>query len=130
MLLAAAVISLLIWGYLVFAHGGFWRIRHAASPSSFPEESLRQNAVRIAVIVPARNEADVIGSSINSLLRQTGLNSYHIFLIDDGSTDSTAGVARDAATAAGRANELTVIQGSPLPAGWSGKLWAMQQGVA
>jgi hopene-associated glycosyltransferase HpnB len=130
MLLAAGVISLGIWGYLVFAHGGFWRIHRAASSSSSSEGSLSQNAVRIAVIVPARNEVDVVDRAVRSLLRQTGKNSIHIFLVDDGSTDSTAMVARQAATALGQAEALTVIQGSPLPAGWSGKLWAVQQGVA
>jgi hopene-associated glycosyltransferase HpnB len=130
MLLAAGVISLVIWGYLVFAHGGFWRIHHAASPSSLHEKALNGNPVRIAVIVPARNEADVVGRAICSLLRQTGRQSIHVFLIDDGSADSTAMVARQAATAIGQAETLTVIQGSPLPASWSGKLWAMQQGVA
>lgn len=134
MLIAAGVVSLLIWAYLLLGRGGFWRIRPAASPISLQEKSLREksaneNPVRIAVIVPARNEADVVARAISSLLRQTGHSSIHIFLVDDGSTDSTAQVARDSAVAAGRAESLTVIAGSPLPPGWSGKLWAMQQGI-
>ncbi|HVG90126.1 MAG TPA: glycosyltransferase, partial [Alphaproteobacteria bacterium] len=52
-----------------------------------------------------------------------------IFLVDDGSTDSTAQVARAAALAVGRPEDLTVITGTPLPSGWSGKLWALEQGV-
>jgi hopene-associated glycosyltransferase HpnB len=126
MLIVAGVFSLLIWGYLLLLRGGFWRIRHAGllQGKSDPE-----NPARVAVIVPARNEADVVGRAIRSLLRQTGRNSIHIFLVDDGSTDSTAQVARDAAVAAGKAEELTVVAGSPLPDGWSGKLWAMQQGI-
>ena len=93
------------------------------------EIPVHENPARIAVIVPARNEADVVGRAVSSLLRQTGQNSIHIFLVDDGSTDSTAQVARDAGSAAGQAERLTVVAGSPLPAGWSGKLWAMQQGI-
>jgi hopene-associated glycosyltransferase HpnB len=124
MLFAAGVLSLLIWTYLVFARGGFWRIHPVAAGSTANE-----NPLRIAVIIPARNEADVVDRVIVSLLRQTGQNAIHIFLVDDGSTDSTAQVARAAATAAGQADHLTVVAGSPLPSGWSGKLWALQQGV-
>jgi hopene-associated glycosyltransferase HpnB len=112
----------LIWGYLLFGRGGFWRIQHAATPLP-----ANQIPARIAVIIPARNEADVIGRAIISLLRQSGTNSIHIFLVDDSSTDGTAQVAREAA--AGRAEMLTVIEGRPLASGWSGKLWAVQQGI-
>jgi hopene-associated glycosyltransferase HpnB len=129
MLLAAGVLSLLIWVYLLLGRGGFWRIRPAVPPLPGQEKPVHENPVRIAVIVPARNEADVVGRAVGSLLRQAGQNAVHIFLVDDGSTDSTAQAARDAAVAAGLAERLTVIAGSPLPAGWSGKLWAVQQGI-
>jgi len=124
MLIAAGVLSLLIWAYLVFARGGFWRIR-PAEPA--PDE--KPNPVRIAVIIPARNEADVVGLAIRSLLRQNGHNTLQIFLVDDASTDGTAHAARTAAIAEGQAQNLTIVQGSDLPPGWSGKLWAMQQGI-
>lgn len=81
------------------------------------------------MIVPARNEAEVIGESILSLLNQTCSESLHIFLVDDGSTDSTAHIAQQAAALARKAAALTVITGQPLPPGWSGKVWAMHQGV-
>jgi hopene-associated glycosyltransferase HpnB len=124
MLFAAGILSLLIWIYLLFGRGGFWRIQHSAA--QLPAQEVQ---ARIAVIIPARNEADVIGRAITSLLRQSGTNSIHIFLVDDGSTDGTAQVAREAAIAAGRADMLTVIAGRPLAPGWSGKLWAVQQGI-
>ncbi|HEY2359737.1 MAG TPA: glycosyltransferase [Candidatus Angelobacter sp.] len=124
MLIAAGVLSLLIWAYLVLARGGFWRI----NPTE-PAPDVQANPARIAVIVPARNEADVVGLAIRSLLQQTGHNALHIFLVDDTSTDGTAQAARDAAIAAGREQNLTVVSASPLPPGWSGKLWAMQQGI-
>ena len=85
MLIAAGVLCLLIWVYLVLGRGGFWRIYDAAPPPK-----LAGSPARIAVIIPARNEADVVGRAISSLLQQTGPNSIHIFLVDDGSTDSTA----------------------------------------
>jgi hopene-associated glycosyltransferase HpnB len=124
MLFAAGILSLLIWIYLLFGRGGFWRIQHSAA--QLPANEVQS---RIAVIIPARNEADVIGRAITSLLRQSGPNSIHIFLVDDGSTDGTAQVASAAAVAAGRAEMLTVIEGRPLASGWSGKLWAVQQGI-
>jgi hopene-associated glycosyltransferase HpnB len=126
MLIAAGVLSLLIWAYLVLARGGFWRIYPAAPP----EKNLgNTNPVRIAVIIPARDEADVVGRAVRSLLQQTGHNVIHIFLVDDASADATAQMARNAAIAERQAQNLTVVSGDPLPAGWSGKLWAMQQGI-
>ena len=131
MLFAAGVFTLLIWTYLVFARGGFWRI-YPAIPLVEPGTSLLENSsprLRIAVIIPARNEADVVDRVVRSLLRQTGQNAIHIFLIDDGSTDATAQVARAAAMAIGQPEDLTVVRGTPLPSGWSGKLWALEQGI-
>ena len=124
MLIAAGVLSLLIWVYLVLARGGFWRIDPAV-----PAQDANTNPVHIAVIIPARDEADVVGRAVRSLLQQTGHHRIHIFLVDDASTDGTAQAAHEAAIAAGQAQNLTVVPGSPLPSGWSGKLWAMQQGV-
>ena len=129
MLFAAGVLTLLIWTYLVFARGGFWRIHPAAVPTVSAENRVQANPVRIAVIVPARNEADVVGQAIRSLLWQSPQNAIHIFLVDDGSTDSTAQAARETAMAIDQADSLTVIPGTPLPPGWSGKLWALEQGV-
>jgi len=124
MLIAAGILSLLIWGYLLLARGQFWRVRTTLQPRGVSE-----HPARIAVIIPARNEADVVGRAVTSLLQQSGTHSVHIFLVDDGSSDSTAQVAKDAATALNLQEMLTVISGRPLPSGWSGKLWAIQQGV-
>ena len=133
MLIAAGVLSLLIWAYLVLARGGFWRIYPAKAPlqqaAALRESSATENPLRIAVIIPARNEADVVDRVVRSLLRQAGQNAIHIFLVDDGSTDSTAQVARAAAMAIGQPEDLTVVPGTPLPSGWSGKLWALEQGI-
>jgi len=133
MLIAAGVLTLLIWTYLVFARGGFWRI-HPAMPllqqkAAEHESSPAEKPFRIAVIIPARNEADVVDRVVRSLLRQGGQSAVHIFLVDDGSTDSTAQVARAAAMAAGQPEDLTVVPGTSLPSGWSGKLWALEQGI-
>jgi hopene-associated glycosyltransferase HpnB len=124
MLIAAGVLSLLIWVYLVLARGGFWRIDPAV-----PAQDVNTNPVHVAVIIPARDESDVVGRTIRSLLQQTGAHRIHIFLVDDASTDGTAQAAHEAAITANRTQDLTIVPGSPLPSGWSGKLWAMQQGV-
>ncbi len=90
-------------------------------------ESLSQ--LVIAVIIPARNEADVIGKSVASLLRQSCVDALHIFVVDDNSTDGTADTARQAAAQASQGERVTVISGRTLLPGWSGKLWAVQQGI-
>ncbi len=120
----AGTASLATWIYLVAARGNFWltqTLRARVPPLAEPGS--------IAVVIPARNEADVIGKSVRSLLQQNCAESIHIFVVDDNSTDGTDAVAREAATSASRANALTVIAGQPLPGGWTGKLWAQQQGI-
>jgi len=120
--LAIAALCCLIWLYLIGARGKFWRIAPAAAPT------LRfASAPRVAVIVPARNEADLIGQTIQSLLAQDYPGPLHIFVVDDQSSDQTAAVARDAAAEYGE--RLTIIASLPLPAGWTGKMWALAQGV-
>jgi hopene-associated glycosyltransferase HpnB len=112
-----ALLSLLIWLYLVLAHGKFWSSGpelQAASPAELPE---------VDVIVPARDEAETIGPVIASLVTQDYAGPFRVTLIDDNSTDGTA-------TAAGTDPNLRVLRGQQKPPGWSGKLWAVSQGVA
>jgi hopene-associated glycosyltransferase HpnB len=123
MLTAAAILALLIWLYLWLGHGQYWRIQEP------PSDITSSQSARIAVIIPARNEAEVIGNAITSLMQQSGPHLLHIFLVDDGSSDGTARLAQETAHALERSKQLTVIDSSPLPPGWSGKLWAMNQGV-
>jgi hopene-associated glycosyltransferase HpnB len=63
------------------------------------------------------------------LLQQSGQHALHVFLVDDGSADGTARVAQNAADALEQSAALTIIESRPLPPGWSGKLWALHQGV-
>ena len=81
------------------------------------------------MVVPARNEAEVIGKSVAALLQQSCADAVHIFVVDDNSTDATAEVARSAAAESGHGKRVSIISGRPLPPGWSGKLWAVQQGI-
>jgi hopene-associated glycosyltransferase HpnB len=75
----------------------------------------------ITVLIPARNEADVIQDTLQSVIEQgPGLK---IVLIDDSSEDATVEKARQM-----RISDLGIIRSEPLPPGWSGKLWALEQG--
>ncbi len=130
MILATALLGALtlgVWIHIVCFRGFFWLarerddLRPAPPPATWPP---------VCVVVPARNEADVIAVSIASLLNQAYGGDLHVFLVDDGSDDGTGAAALRAARAAGREDRLTVIRGAPLPPGWTGKLWAMSQGVA
>src|SRR5215469_14308232 len=121
----AGIVALLIWVYLLLFRGGFWRMS-AALPGAL---NTGKSNKKVAVIVPARNEADVVGRSIRSLLNQTGVPAIHIFLVDDSSSDGTADAARAGAEDGDKSDQLTIIAGRPLPPGWSGKLWAVQQGI-
>jgi hopene-associated glycosyltransferase HpnB len=122
-LLASMVVA--IWAYLLIGRGGFWltRQRHDG------ETSGEGPWPAIVAIVPARDEADTVGRTITSLLQQDYPGEFSVLLVDDQSRDGTAEVARVAAAALGEATRLTVLSGRPLPAGWTGKLWAQHQGV-
>ena len=119
-----AVIPLLIWAYLLLARGRFWRVAApgAAVPPTAP-------AGRVVVLIPARNEAATIGATVSSLARQTFAGVIHLIVIDDGSNDCTAEVALAAARESGILERFTLLRGAPLPSGWTGKLWALAQGV-
>lgn len=73
----------------------------------------------ISVIVPARNEATRITECLASLREAPGVRE--VIVVDDESSDSTASIAH--------ALGATVLAGKPLPAGWVGKIWALQQGI-
>jgi hopene-associated glycosyltransferase HpnB len=110
-----------IWIYLLLARGAFWRefgrdAKAPPGPASPPS---------IAAIVPARNEAALVGRAVRSLAAQQYAGRFHIVLVDDHSTDGTAG----AAYAAAGHEALTVVQAGPLPRGWTGKLWAVSEGI-
>jgi hopene-associated glycosyltransferase HpnB len=120
---SVAVLTVIIWSYLTLARGSFWRLKEA-KPTASDKAGFRDGVI---AIVPARNEAELIGPVIESLLNQSV--SMPVLLVDDESTDGTADVARHAAEKVGKADALTVIKSKPLPTGWTGKLWSMHQGI-
>ncbi|MDB5072865.1 MAG: hopene-associated glycosyltransferase HpnB [Candidatus Eremiobacteraeota bacterium] len=84
----------------------------------------------VHVVVPARNEADVIAQTLGSLLAQNYPGPFAITLIDDGSEDCTGDTARATIAAHGAEPRARVLAGQPRPAGWTGKVWALAEGVA
>jgi hopene-associated glycosyltransferase HpnB len=121
-----AVATVAIWLYLLLGRGFFWLAAERDGQLAANAEPLTWPSV--TAIIPARNEADVIASCIGSLLRQKYPGRLDIVLVDDESTDGTTGAAYAAAKTAGARDRLTVLHGSPLPAGWAGKVFAMSQG--
>ena len=123
--LAASVATLtaVTWSYLALARGSFWRIKNAKPDAS--DKAGFSGAV--VAVIPARNEAELIGPVVTSLLNQCV--ALAVLLVDDASSDGTADVARRASEKAGKTDALIVIQSKPLPAGWTGKLWSMHQGI-
>ncbi len=120
--------SLLVWLYLFFGHGRFWQSGPelpAALPAELPD---------VDIIIPARDEAETIAAVVESLVVQDYAGNFRVILVDDNSTDNTAALAAAAAEAAaaqaGVAPRLTIITGAEKPPGWSGKLWALSQGIA
>ena len=119
MLVGVAAVALLAWAYLLLAHGRFW----SAGPVLVPQRLT--TALPLDVVVPARDEAEGVGAALRSLLAQDYPGTLRVILVDDGSTDGTGAIARGLGDP-----RLTVLNGAPRPPGWSGKLWAVSQGVA
>jgi hopene-associated glycosyltransferase HpnB len=122
--LFTASAALAAWFYLTAWRGGFWRAsvrqEHDTPPDPFAWPD-------VVAVVPARDEADVIGTTLPSLMAQDYPGVFDVILVDDQSRDGTAALARQAVAALDR---LTIISGQAPPRGWGGKVWAMQQGLA
>ena len=124
-LTSIAALALAIWLYLICARGGFWLCRERddvlpAVPPRWP---------RVTAVVPARNEAEGIVESIGSLARQDYPGPFSIVLVDDDSEDNTAELARRLAAGIGADRGFALISSRGLASGWTGKLWAVRQGV-
>ncbi len=149
--LALAALSSLIWLVLLVGRGQFWQADQRLVPGAMvPGETAASQATSVSqtgpqvrkyptvcVVIPARNEAALLPITLPSLLHQDYPGRIQIMLVDDHSTDATAAIATQQAAAIAQDSSpshppfrsLTVIAGAPLPPGWTGKLWAMAQGI-
>lgn len=126
--LILAGLSLLIWVVLTFFRGAFWQLR------AFDDDVAPHSAPlvwpRVLCVMPARNEAETIARAVSSLARQEYPGELRIVIVDDHSEDATADLAKSAAKEAGAADRVRILQAEALQSGWTGKLWALQQGIA
>lgn len=123
--LGLTLLSLGIWIGLICFRGQFWRADQYLS-SDLPD---LETWPSVCVVVPARNEADVLPVSLRSLLVQNYPGPLRVILVDDQSTDGTANVARKVAEELDQFSQLHILATNQLPAEWTGKLWALEQGI-
>jgi hopene-associated glycosyltransferase HpnB len=119
-----AVICVVVWLYLIAGRGNFWlcRVRDTGQPPQL------QQWPAVVAVVPARNESEYIAASAGSLLRQEYAGAFSIIVVDDDSSDETPAMAMHAAASVPD-RQMTVVNGKGPPPGWTGKLWALKQGI-
>jgi glycosyltransferase involved in cell wall biosynthesis len=117
-----ALVAAVVWICLALGHAWFWR-----TDIRLPEADVPAGWPAVSVVVPARDDAALLPITLPTLLAQDYPGPFNVLLVDDRSTDGTAAVGRRLAATATRA--LTVVTGSEPPPGWTGKLWAPQQGL-
>ena len=134
--LAVAALSVSAWLYLVLARGLFWRTDICLDTFTLDRAGGRAWP-RAAAIIPARNEAETLPQTLPTVLNQDYPGELLVYLVDDQSDDATAAIGRSLSpeylpqeSGQDRAlRRVSVVEGSPLPSGWAGKVWAMEQGT-
>lgn len=119
-----SAIPLAIWIYLVLGRGNFWRPHEGKIE---PQPLTRWP--RVVAIVPARNEAESISQTVAALAKQDYPGDFSIIVVDDHSEDDTAAFARQAVEESRATERLTVHAAAALAPGWTGKLWALNEGI-
>ncbi|MBJ7898356.1 MAG: glycosyltransferase [Cyanobacteria bacterium RI_101] len=119
----AGILAGVVWLVLLLFWGRFWLCDQRLDPQA---PSLTDYP-SIAALIPARDEAETLPQTLPTLLGQDYPGNLTITLIDDQSEDGTGALAQALAQDSPRV--LTVLPGQPLAPGWSGKLWALEQGV-
>jgi hopene-associated glycosyltransferase HpnB len=121
---ALAALSLAVWLYLLLGRDGFWRARPKIEDDTPPEP---EPWPAVVAVVPARDEAAHVEAALRSLLIQDYPGELAVVLIDDHSEDATGAIGRR--LAAGQARRLEVVGARALPPEWSGKPWAVAEGL-
>ena len=123
-MIALAALACLAWLVMISLRGRYWQSGPILAPAR-----PAQSAPALDVVIPARDEAEGIGAALRSLLAQDYPGPFRIILVDDDSTDGTGDIARSLGDSRLLVPQLLVIKGRERPAGWSGKLWAVAQGL-
>ena len=126
--LVLAALSLATWLYLAVARGNFWHLHEFdddtakhESPSAWPP---------VVAVIPARNEAATIAQGLASMLKQDYAGEFSVVLVDDHSEDATAQIARQAARELNAESRVIICTAPALSPGWTGKLWALNEGIS
>ncbi|MGW9130444.1 glycosyltransferase [Streptomyces sp. NPDC055681] len=119
-----AVGSLAAWMWLLLGQGFFWR-----TDQRLPRRTAPDGWPSVAIVVPARDEADMLPVSLPSLLAQDYPGAAEVILVDDCSKDGTGDLARALSVRYGGLPVTVVSPGEPEP-GWTGKLWAVRHGIS
>ena len=114
-----AALALATWIYLALGHGRFWStaVRLPTTSNSDPAGGWPD----VTAIVPARDEAEILPTTLPSLLAQDYPGRFRVVVVDDASSDGTGAVARRIGA--------HVVRGDGPPPGWAGKVAAMAVGV-
>ncbi len=119
----AALASAAIWAWLLAGHGRFWRadqrLGRPPPPSEWPD---------VVAVIPARDEAETVAQTLSAHGATTYPGRFSVILVDDASTDGTGEIARSVAEKSAR--PIRIVPAPPLPPGWTGKLWALEAGLA
>lgn len=121
----SVAVSLGTWIALLCFRGQFWQ----ADQHLEVEVPGLEEWPSVCAVVPARNEASLLPATLRSLLLQDYPGPFKVIFVDDQSTDGTAKVAQQIAHDLNKNSQLEICSTTPLPSGWSGKLWAVEQGI-
>lgn len=125
---ALGILALAIWLHLFFGRGWFWRVRKVDADRDTP--GALEEWPKVIAAVPARNEAETIGRVVTSLVEQDYPGAFSITIVDDHSEDATVNIANQASESTASKNRVRIVSASALPPGWTGKLWALNEGVS
>jgi hopene-associated glycosyltransferase HpnB len=124
---ALGITTLAIWLHLFFGRGWFWRVRKVDADRD--KRGTLTDWPSVVAVVPARNEKETIGQVVIGLMQQDFPGKFSVVVVDDHSEDGTARIARRVAAENGARERVSVVSASALPEGWTGKVWALHEGV-
>jgi hopene-associated glycosyltransferase HpnB len=110
-MLVVAALALAGWLGVLLGTSRAWDLRPIAEDEPAPPDPASWPSV--AVLVPARNEADLLPETLAAMRAQDYPGAWHLVVVDDRSTDATG--------------DLATVSGGELPHGWVGKVWALEQ---